>query len=96
MAASATRRSFRIPTTLDRLLRHWRASAHGEEPDVDALFMVSLTLTRMAEGGIYDQLGGGFCRYSVDRYWQIPHFEKDALRQRPAPRALCASRARDR
>jgi len=30
----------------------------------------------MAEGGIYDQLGGGFCRYSVDRYWQIPHFEK--------------------
>jgi len=38
--------------------------------------MVSLTLTRMAEGGIYDQLGGGFCRYSVDRYWQIPHFEK--------------------
>jgi uncharacterized protein YyaL (SSP411 family) len=35
-----------------------------------------MTLTRMAEGGIYDQLGGGFCRYSVDRYWQIPHFEK--------------------
>jgi hypothetical protein len=63
-------------TTLDRLLRHWRASAHDAEPDIDALFMVSLTLTRMAEGGIYDQLGGGFCRYSVDRYWQIPHFEK--------------------
>jgi uncharacterized protein YyaL (SSP411 family) len=67
---------FPHPTTLDRLLRHWRAGAHGAEPDVDALFMVSLTLTRMAEGGIYDQLGGGFCRYSVDRYWQIPHFEK--------------------
>ncbi|MDH4072118.1 MAG: thioredoxin domain-containing protein [Gammaproteobacteria bacterium] len=67
---------FPHPTTFDRLLRHWRASAHGAEPDVDALFMVSLTLTRMAEGGIYDQLGGGFCRYSVDRYWQIPHFEK--------------------
>ena len=30
----------------------------------------------MAEGGIYDQLGGGFCRYSVDQYWSIPHFEK--------------------
>jgi hypothetical protein len=30
----------------------------------------------MAEGGIYDQLGGGFCRYSVDAYWEIPHFEK--------------------
>ena len=67
---------FPHPENLERLLRHWRASAHDAEPDVDALFMVSLTLTRMAEGGIYDQLGGGFCRYSVDRYWQIPHFEK--------------------
>jgi hypothetical protein len=35
-----------------------------------------LTLTRMGEGGIYDQLGGGFARYSVDAEWQIPHFEK--------------------
>ena len=34
------------------------------------------TLTRMCEGGIYDQLGGGFCRYSVDAQWLIPHFEK--------------------
>ena len=34
------------------------------------------TLSRMCEGGIYDQLGGGFCRYSVDQYWMIPHFEK--------------------
>jgi uncharacterized protein YyaL (SSP411 family) len=67
---------FPHPTSLERLLRHWRASASSDEPDVDALFMVSLTLTRMAEGGIYDQLGGGFCRYSVDRHWQIPHFEK--------------------
>ncbi len=67
---------FPHPTTINRLLRHWRSSAHSAKPDVDALFMVSLTLTRMAEGGIYDQLGGGFCRYSVDRYWQIPHFEK--------------------
>ena len=38
--------------------------------------MALLTLTRMCEGGIYDQLGGGFCRYSVDAEWQIPHFEK--------------------
>ncbi len=67
---------FPHPENLDRLLRHWRASTLEAEPDIDALFMVSLTLTRMAEGGIYDQLGGGFCRYSVDRYWQIPHFEK--------------------
>ncbi|WP_347261069.1 thioredoxin domain-containing protein [Rudaea sp.] len=38
--------------------------------------MVELTLTRMAEGGIHDQVGGGFCRYSVDERWEIPHFEK--------------------
>src|SRR3954467_1001066 len=35
-----------------------------------------VSLTRMCEGGIYDQLGGGFCRYSVDAHWTIPHFEK--------------------
>ena len=63
-------------TTIDYLLRRWRASANGAEPDVEALFMATLTLTRMAEGGLFDHVGGGFCRYSVDRYWQIPHFEK--------------------
>ena len=67
---------FPHPTTLDRLLRDWRESASATDPDIDALFLTSLTLTRMADGGIYDQLGGGFSRYSVDRYWQIPHFEK--------------------
>ena len=41
-----------------------------------ALAIARLTLGKMAEGGIYDQLGGGFCRYSVDQYWTIPHFEK--------------------
>ena len=67
---------FPHPTTIDRLLRHWRASANGAEPDIEALFMATLTLTRMADGGLFDHVGGGFCRYSVDRYWQIPHFEK--------------------
>ncbi len=38
--------------------------------------MAHTTLKRMCEGGIYDQLGGGFCRYSVDAQWMIPHFEK--------------------
>src|SRR5438094_485455 len=38
--------------------------------------MALVTLERMCEGGIYDQLGGGFCRYSVDAHWTIPHFEK--------------------
>jgi uncharacterized protein len=42
----------------------------------DALEMVELTLLRIAEGGIHDQIGGGFCRYSVDERWEIPHFEK--------------------
>ena len=63
-------------TTLEWLLRTWRNTANDDEPDIDALFMATLTLTRMADGGIFDHVGGGFCRYSVDRYWQIPHFEK--------------------
>jgi len=67
---------FPHPCMIERMLRHWRATANSSEPDIDALFMATLTLTRMAEGGLYDQLGGGFYRYSVDRYWQIPHFEK--------------------
>ncbi len=67
---------FPHPTSLDRLLRHWCASASQAEPDLDALFMASLSLTRMAEGGLFDHVGGGFSRYSVDRAWQIPHFEK--------------------
>ena len=67
---------FPHPTMIDRLMRQWRATANDAEPDLDALFMATLTLKRMADGGIYDHLGGGFCRYSVDQYWQIPHFEK--------------------
>ena len=67
---------FPHPTSLEFLLRHWRASAHSAEPDVDALYMGALTLTRMLDGGIFDHLGGGFFRYSVDRHWGIPHFEK--------------------
>jgi len=45
-------------------------------PRPSPLPMVELTLTRMAAGGIHDQIGGGFCRYSVDERWEIPHFEK--------------------
>ncbi|MDJ0917072.1 MAG: thioredoxin domain-containing protein [Woeseiaceae bacterium] len=67
---------FPHPATLSGLLRRWRATANDAEPDLDALFMATLTLSRMADGGLFDHLGGGFCRYSVDRYWQIPHFEK--------------------
>src|SRR5208337_3419762 len=48
------------------------ASRKGMEP----LKMVLFTLDRMARGGIRDQLGGGYHRYSTDRYWHVPHFEK--------------------
>jgi uncharacterized protein YyaL (SSP411 family) len=67
---------FPHPASIDRLMRHWHASAVTPEPDLQSLYMATLTLTRMAEGGLYDQLGGGFARYSVDQFWMIPHFEK--------------------
>ena len=67
---------FPHPTNVELLLRTWRGSATDDAPDLHALYMATLTLTRMAEGGLYDQLGGGFCRYSVDAFWMIPHFEK--------------------
>ena len=62
---------FPHPAELEFCLRR----AAGLKDDY-ALGMVRLTLTKMAEGGIFDQLGGGFCRYSVDQHWTIPHFEK--------------------
>jgi uncharacterized protein YyaL (SSP411 family) len=49
---------------------------HAATGDREALAMAVTTLERMAEGGIYDHLGGGFCRYSTDAEWTIPHFEK--------------------
>ena len=67
---------FPHPNTLERLLRDWHATAHEAEPDLHALYMATLTLRRMGEGGIFDQVGGGFSRYSVDPHWMIPHFEK--------------------
>jgi uncharacterized protein YyaL (SSP411 family) len=57
--------------TLDFALRHWARTG-----DADVLHMVTHTFRRMARGGIYDQVGGGFARYSVDAYWLVPHFEK--------------------
>ncbi|MGH8203461.1 MAG: thioredoxin domain-containing protein [Steroidobacteraceae bacterium] len=62
------------------------------EPDQEARSMAVVTLRRMAEGGIFDQLGGGFCRYSVDPYWMIPHFEKMLYDNGPLL-ALCAQAA---
>jgi uncharacterized protein len=67
---------FPHPTSLERLLRHWAGSLHDGEGDTRALEMALFSLDRMALGGMYDQLGGGFCRYSTDEQWMIPHFEK--------------------
>jgi uncharacterized protein len=67
---------FPHPSSIERSLRHWYGTSTDTSPDLKALYMASLTLTRMAEGGLYDQLGGGFSRYSVDDQWMIPHFEK--------------------
>ena len=62
---------FPSPMGLQLLLRTWH-----RKRDKQALKMVTVTLDRMAAGGIYDHLGGGFARYSVDARWLVPHFEK--------------------
>ena len=67
---------FPHPTSLERLLRHWAGSLHDGTGDRRALEMALFSLDRMALGGMYDQLGGGFCRYATDEQWMIPHFEK--------------------
>jgi hypothetical protein len=56
---------------LEFLLRH-----HGRTKEQRSLDMVAISCERMARGGMYDQLGGGFARYSVDPHWVVPHFEK--------------------
>jgi len=67
---------FPHPTNLERLIHHWQLTLNNKVVDNSAKEMVFLTLHAMASGGIYDQLAGGFFRYAVDDYWQIPHFEK--------------------
>jgi hypothetical protein len=62
---------FPIPHNLTFLLRYWR-----RYKDDSALGMVENTLTKMRLGGIYDDIGYGFHRYSTDRQWLVPHFEK--------------------
>ena len=62
---------FPHPADLEFCLRAYASAGDG-----DALTIVRTTLDHMADGGIHDQLGGGFCRYSVDAQWTIPHFEK--------------------
>ena len=70
-AGSATQPKFPRPSELLFLLRE-----HARTGDTDARDMVLLTLRAMALGGMRDQIGGGFHRYSVDGDWRVPHFEK--------------------
>jgi len=62
---------FPQPMGIEFLLREHQRSGSEE-----ALAMAEFTLLRMAQGGMYDQIGGGFARYSVDDQWLVPHFEK--------------------
>ena len=62
---------FPQPMNFDFLLRFHHATGNAQ-----ALHIVNLSLEKMALGGMYDQLGGGFHRYSTDSYWLVPHFEK--------------------
>jgi uncharacterized protein YyaL (SSP411 family) len=62
---------FPMPSNVDFLLR-----AYMKNGATETLAMIETTLDAMASGGLYDHLGGGFHRYSVDPYWLVPHFEK--------------------
>ncbi len=62
---------FPASMALDFVLRHWKRTGAGY-----ALEIVLESFRHMARGGIYDQVGGGFARYSVDAAWLVPHFEK--------------------
>lgn len=62
---------FPLPVSWDALLQHYYLTGNDE-----VLEIVKTTLDKMARGGIYDQLGGGFSRYTTDTGWRIPHFEK--------------------
>ncbi len=62
---------FPAPFSLELLMRH-----HARTGDPESRRMVVVTLDRMAEGGIFDHVGGGFARYSTDEKWLAPHFEK--------------------
>ncbi len=59
-----------------RLLRHWAASQLEETPDLKALYMAALTLTRMAESGLQDTVAGGFFSHCIDPAWRVPNFDK--------------------
>lgn len=69
-------RQFRGPKFPQPVMAELLITAHQQKKDDESQRMITQTLDRMARGGIYDHLGGGFHRYSTDRAWKVPHFEK--------------------
>ena len=67
---------FPHPSNIERLLRYYAQHKINGGKKPRPLHAAIFSLEKMAAGGVFDQLGGGFCRYSVDQYWMIPHFEK--------------------
>jgi len=67
---------FPHPAIVERALRHWHLMKTQDHEDQRILEIALFSLEKMALGGIFDHLGGGFCRYSTDKKWMIPHFEK--------------------
>jgi uncharacterized protein len=67
---------FPHPSIIDFALRHWSHTRRCGQSDPRILHSAIFSLEKMADGGIFDHLGGGFCRYSTDELWMIPHFEK--------------------
>ena len=64
---------FPHPSAMDMLIQRC-----AESGDQQLLHIITTSLEKMAQGGVYDQLAGGFHRYSVDEHWIVPHFEKMA------------------
>jgi len=67
---------FPHPTIISRAINHWARTSTDGRADSRILHTAIFTLERMSSGGLFDHLGGGFCRYSTDETWMIPHFEK--------------------
>ena len=71
---------FPHPSIIEFALRHWshtkKLNRADLRPDHRMLHSAIFSLEKMADGGLFDHLGGGFCRYSTDEFWMIPHFEK--------------------
>jgi len=67
---------FPHPSIVEFALKHWAHTKRALQADPRILHSAIFSLEKMADGGIFDHLGGGFCRYSTDKLWMIPHFEK--------------------